>query len=64
MLSLASERFERRLSEECSQLRHEIKATRSDMIAAIANARADLIKWAFLFWAGQLVTFIGLTILR
>ncbi len=71
VLSVATERFERRLSEECSKLRSEMqglgsslradmKVVRSDVIAEIATTRADLIKWAFLFWAGQLAIVIAL----
>ncbi len=71
MLSLATEHFERRLSEECSKvrsdmqelgagLRADMKVLRSDLVAEIASTRADLIKWAFVFWAGQLAAVIGL----
>lgn len=73
MLSIATERFERRLSEECSKLRSEMqelgsnlradmKVLRSDLVAEIATTRADLIKWAFVFWAGQLATAIGMVV--
>jgi hypothetical protein len=71
VLTLATERFERRLSEECSRLRGEMqefgvglrtdmKVLRSDLVAEVADTRAELIKWAFVFWAGQLATMIGL----
>ncbi len=44
---IATESFERRLAEEISKLRAEL---RIDM----ANLKFDLIKWNFLFWIGQL----------
>ena len=71
VLTITTERFERRLSEEGSRLRGEMqelglglrtdmKVLRSDLVAEVANTRAELIKWAFVFWAGQLATMIGL----
>jgi hypothetical protein len=41
-------------------LRTDMKVLRSDLVAEVANTRAELIKWAFVFWAGQLATMIGL----
>lgn len=41
-------------------LRADMKVLRSDLVAEIASTRADLIKWAFVFWAGQLAAVIGL----
>jgi hypothetical protein len=72
VLSLTTERFERRLGHECDQLRHDIrnlgtdlradmKVLRSEIVAEIATTRADLIKWAFAFWAAQLISLIGWT---
>ena len=45
--TLATESFERRLSDELAKLRLEIAAT-------LANLRSDVLKWCFLFWIGQL----------
>lgn len=45
----AVERLERRLTE-----------TKADLEKQIANVRADLIKWMFIFWAGQIVVITGL----
>ena len=75
VLSIATDRFERRLGEECGKLRGEMldmrAELRSDMTllradmaklgadlrgdfkVEIANTRADLLKWSFLFWVGQ-----------
>ena len=52
MLSVAAERFERRLTEEISGLR-------VDLVREIHGMRADLFKWSFLFWIGQLAAVIG-----
>ena len=66
MMSVVTERFERRLSEECGKLRSEVNALgtglRADFKVELANARADFIKWSFLFWIGQAATVAGLLI--
>lgn len=65
------ERFERRLSEELGKLRIELKhdiavlETRlaerfADVETKLAALRADVIKWMFLFWVGQLTVMTGL----
>jgi len=84
---LAGDRFERRLAEECGQLRAEMAALRTDLKAEmsdlrtelkalrlelradfkveVANVRADLLKWSFVFWVGQVAAVAGLvTVLR
>ncbi len=45
----AAERLERRLAE-----------TKGDLEKQIANVKADLIRWMFVFWTGQVVIMIGL----
>jgi hypothetical protein len=52
MLNVAAERFERRLTEEVSALR-------VDLVRELHGMRADLFKWSFLFWIGQLAAVIG-----
>lgn len=52
MLNVAAERFERRLTEEISGLR-------VDLVRELHVMRADLFKWSFLFWIGQLAAVIG-----
>jgi len=49
VLSVAGDRFGRTLAEETGRLRVEI-----------ANLRADLLKWSFLFWVGQVAAMAGL----
>jgi hypothetical protein len=43
VLTVVTERFERRLLDECAKLRVEM-----------ARDRVELMKWMFLFWIGQL----------
>ena len=50
-LQVAEERFEKKLEQAKSELKTDI-----------ANVRVDLIKWMFIFWAGQLVTVTGILI--
>jgi hypothetical protein len=54
VLEIATERFERRLAEECGKLNVQmanmhtaISALRGDMI----DRNHELLKWALLFWA-------------
>lgn len=44
----ASERLERRIAE-----------TKSDLVKEIVNTRADMIKWMFIFWIGQIGVMTG-----
>ena len=48
VIEVVEERFERRLSEEVGKLR-------TDM----ADLRANLIQWMFLFWIGQIGVLTG-----
>jgi len=71
VLSAEAERFERRLTEEVSRLRAEMHAEIAalrlevhDGFAALrqemATMRADILKWSFLFWIGQVATMTAL----
>lgn len=62
LMNVVTERFERRLTEECAKLRSEMVQLRADLRVDITNARADFIKWSFLFWVGQAATVAGLLI--
>jgi hypothetical protein len=53
VLSLAVERFERRLAEELAELRVAL-------VREIHDGRVETIKWVFLFWVGQMTAFAGL----
>ena len=54
LLEFLSEKFERRLAEENAKLREAIAELRSEFKSDIASTRADLIRWMFIFWVGQI----------
>lgn len=53
VMTLAVERFERRLAEEIGEFRVAL-------VREIHDGRVEMIKWAFVFWIGQLAAFAGL----
>ncbi len=53
------DRFERRLTQEISAVRVEMHKGFGELRAEIATGRADAIRWAFLFWLGQVGTIGG-----
>lgn len=70
IIEIVEEKFERRLSEEISkinqrieQLRAELKednaSLRAELSEKISASQANLIKWMFIFWVGQVVTILG-----
>jgi hypothetical protein len=54
------DRFERRLTEEISAVRVEMHEGFGELRAEIANGKTDVIRWAFLFWLGQVGAVGGL----
>jgi hypothetical protein len=66
VLRRSTERFERRLTEECSKIRLEMAEMRQEMRNGFAELRQematqkfDILKWVFLFWVGQALTVLG-----
>ena len=57
---LCIDRFERRLVEEASKIRIEMAQLRGDLRAEMATSRVELLRWAFLFWAGQAISVAGI----
>ena len=53
VLSVAVERFERRLAEEIASLRVAV-------VRELHDGRVEMLKWAFLFWVGQVAAVLGL----
>ena len=53
VLSIAVERFERRLAEELAELR-------VTLVREIHDGRVETFKWTFLFWIGQVAVIAGL----
>jgi hypothetical protein len=60
MLSVATDRFERRLTEELSTLRVEFHQGLGAVRQEVATSRVELLKWSFLFWVGQVAAIAGL----
>lgn len=64
VLSVAADRFERRLTEEVSHFREEIREGLHDGLTSvrqeIATTRVEMLKWSFLFWIGQVAAMAGL----
>jgi hypothetical protein len=64
VLTLATDRFERRLAEELGLFRAEIHRTLNDGLTSIrqelATTRVDMLKWSFAFWIGQVAVIAGL----
>jgi len=66
-MAACTNRFERRLVETSSALRLEMAGLRQEMRDGFATLRheiairhADLRKWSFLFWVGQVAFVAGL----
>jgi len=53
VLSIAVDRFERRLAEELAELRVAL-------VREIHDGRVETFKWTFLFWLGQVAAIAGL----
>lgn len=52
-VEVVSERFERKLAEAKAELKAEL-------VKQIAEVKADLIKWMFVFWLGQAATVLAI----
>lgn len=71
VLTTVTDRFERRLVDECAKLRIEMAGLRGDLVAqvkgsettlsqAMAATRTEILRWSFAFWIGQVVAIVGL----
>jgi hypothetical protein len=64
VLSVATDRFERRLTEELWALRldltRELHQGLNSVRQEITTTRVDILKWSFLFWVGQVATIAAL----
>jgi len=60
VLSVAADRFERRLAEEISGLREELHNGLASVRQELAISRVEMLKWSFLFWVGQIGAMAGL----
>ncbi|MFQ5709338.1 MAG: LA_3696 family protein [bacterium] len=62
VLTLAEERFVRRLSESISALRQELKEDIRQLSIQVEKNHTNMIKWMFIFWIGQATVIIGLLV--
>ena len=53
------EKFERRLTEEISKLDAKIDKRINELDKNMSENKADIIKWMFIFWAGQIGVLIA-----
>lgn len=53
ILEVVEERFERRLAEELGKVRMDMTEGMSKLRTEMADLRANLVQWMFLFWIGQ-----------
>lgn len=60
VIEISSERFEKKLVEEISKLRVEFTEKLSLLDTKISNVQANLIKWMFIFWIGQIGAILGI----
>ena len=60
IIEIVEEKFERRLSEELGKLRVEMAEMKSELNNKMGSMRADIIKWMFVFWVGQIGVTIGI----
>ena len=66
-IRLVEEKFEKRLAEEIGKVRVEIAQVKTDLEVKIADldvkierVQANLIKWMFIFWVGQIGVLTGI----
>ncbi len=59
-LSLAEERFERRLADELGKLRGEMGSLETRLTERMAGLETRLLRWAFAFWVGQFAVLLGI----
>jgi len=60
ILQFVEEKFERRLTEEISKLDVRLTDRITSLDSKISEVKAELIKWMFIFWIGQVAVMMGL----
>jgi hypothetical protein len=64
VMTTATDRFERRLTQEIAPLRQDFHTALQGGLAAIraelATTRVELLRWSFVFWIGQVAAIAGL----
>jgi len=60
VLVFVEDKFERRLTEEMSKVNQRITEQISKVNEKISESHANLIKWMFIFWIGQIGVILGM----
>jgi len=60
ILQFVEEKFDRRLTEEISKLDVRLTDRISSLESKVSEFKAELIKWMFIFWIGQVAVMLGL----
>jgi regulation of enolase protein 1 (concanavalin A-like superfamily) len=60
VLSVAADKFERRLTEEISALRVELHDGLASVRQELVTSRVETLRWSFFFWVGQVAAMAGL----
>jgi hypothetical protein len=53
-------RLDNRITEEIGKVNERITEEIAGVRTDLANTRADLIKWMFIFWMGQVIALVGI----
>ena len=64
VLGVAADKFERRLGQEVSALRLEVRNALHDGLTAVrqelSTTRVEMLRWSFVFWVGQVAAIAAL----
>jgi len=60
VLVFVEDKFERRLTEEMAKINQRITEEISKVNQKISESHANLIKWMFIFWVGQIGMILGI----
>jgi hypothetical protein len=60
IVEFVEEKFERRLSEEISGLEMRLSDKIAKLEVKTSADKAELIKWMFIFWVGQVAVILGI----
>lgn len=58
-VDLRVEHVKTELREEINRVDKRLEQVKSELKTDIANTKADLIKWMFIFWIGQFASIVG-----
>ena len=53
-MEVTEEKFEKRLAEVGADIRNNLTETRANLEVKIAQTETRIIRWMFIFWAGQI----------